>query len=171
MRVWKFAANVDTDALAPGAYMQFGLDVLAKHCLKRLRPEFADQVAKGDVIVAGPGFGIGSSREQAAAVLVKLGVAAVIAPSFGGLFFRNAFNLGLLALVCPRAQEIQDTDSLVLLPEQNHLIRRAELSAENTRAEVKLPLEPTPDFLLNMARVGGLLEVLKQRKQSSPQHA
>ena len=55
---------------------------------------------RGDVIVAGPNFGIGSSREQAAAALVHLGVAAVIAPSFSGLYFRNAFNVGLLLLTC-----------------------------------------------------------------------
>ena len=76
------------------------------HCLEAVRPDFARGVQRGDVIVAGPHFGIGSSREQAASVLVHLGVAAVIAPSFGGLYFRNAFNVGLLLLTCPRAGEI-----------------------------------------------------------------
>ena len=71
-----------------------------------MRPEFAREVRAGDVIVAGPNFGIGSSREQAAAVLVQLGVAAVIAPSFGGLYFRNAFNVGLLLLTCAEAETL-----------------------------------------------------------------
>lgn len=56
--------------------------------------------------------GIGSSREQAAAALVHLGVAAVIAPSYGGLFFRNAFNLGLLLLTCPDAAELAVEEQL-----------------------------------------------------------
>jgi len=99
-RVWKLGADIDTDVLAPGHAMKHGLDVLARHCLESVRPDFVSGVRKGDVIVAGPNFGIGSSREQAAAVLVRLGIVAVIAPSFSGLYFRNAFNLGLLLLTC-----------------------------------------------------------------------
>ena len=111
-RVWRVGADVDTDALAPGHAMKYGMDTIARHCLESLRPEFAADVKLGDVLVAGPNFGIGSSREQAAAVLVHLGVAAVIAPSYGGLFFRNAFNLGLLLLTCPRAERLRSLDHL-----------------------------------------------------------
>ena len=85
-RVWKFGADIDTDALAPGAYMKLGIEGIAPHCLEAVRPEFAGAVRPGAVIAAGPNFGIGSSREQAAAALVHLGVKAVIAPSFSGLF-------------------------------------------------------------------------------------
>jgi 3-isopropylmalate/(R)-2-methylmalate dehydratase small subunit len=102
-RVWRVGADIDTDALAPGAYMKFGIDEIARHCLQRVRPEFAAQARPGDVLVAGPNFGIGSSREQAAAALVRLGIAAVVAPSFNGLYFRNAFNVGLLLLTCAPA--------------------------------------------------------------------
>jgi 3-isopropylmalate/(R)-2-methylmalate dehydratase small subunit len=151
---------VDTDALAPGAYMQFGIEVLAKHCLKRLRPEFCSEVQRGDVIVAGPGFGIGSSREQAAAVLVHLGVAAVIAPSYGGLFFRNAFNLGLLALVCPQADEIQELKS----SKDGHLALNLVPSVGYVEQDgQKILVAPTPEFLLDMVRCGGLLEVLRKK--------
>ncbi len=162
MRIWRFGDNVDTDALAPGAYMQFGVEVLAQHCLKRLRPEFCQEVRRGDVIVAGAGFGIGSSREQAAAVLVHLGVAAVIAPSFGGLFFRNAFNLGLLALVSPQADEIQETGSSKLADTD------LKVSAEEAYVEQdgrKIQVEPIPGFLLDMVRCGGLMEVLRKKMQ------
>jgi 3-isopropylmalate/(R)-2-methylmalate dehydratase small subunit len=79
-RIWPLGDDVDTDALAPGAYMQLGIEGIAPHCLEPV-PAFAARGAPGDVIVAGRNFGIGSSREQAAAVLVHLGVAAVIAPS------------------------------------------------------------------------------------------
>lgn len=162
MRVWRFGANVDTDALAPGAYMQFGVEVLAQHCLQRLRPEFCQAVRPGDVIVAGSGFGIGSSREQAAAVLVHLGVAAVIAPSFGGLFFRNAFNLGLLALISPQADEIQETGS------NKHADNALKVCAQESYVEQggrKIQVEPTPGFLLDMIRCGGLMEVLRKKMQ------
>ena len=112
MRVWRLSADVDTDQLAPGGTMKFGIDITARHCLESLRPEFARTVQRGDVIVAGAHFGIGSSREQAASVLVHLGVAAVIAPSSSGLYFRNAFNVGLLLLTCPRAELIGDGESI-----------------------------------------------------------
>ena len=78
-KIWHLGDDIDTDALAPGAWMQHGVDVIAQHCLENTLPHFARDVRPGDVIVAGPNFGIGSSREQAASVLVHLGVATVIA--------------------------------------------------------------------------------------------
>ena len=152
--VWHLGDDVDTDALAPGAYMQLGIDGIAPHCLESLVLAFAREVRPGDVIVAGRNFGIGSSREQAAAVLVHLGVAAVIAPSFGGLFFRNAFNLGLLLLTCPDAGLLQGQPQLAI---ETSPLR---LMLPDGRA---LACEPVPDFLLAMAQAGGLLPQLRQR--------
>lgn len=153
-RVWRLGADIDTDLLAPGRTMKHGIDIISRHCLEAVRPEFATQVRRGDVIVAGPNFGIGSSREQAAAVLVHLGVAAVVAPSFGGLYFRNAFNLGLLLLVCPRAEEINEGDRVVLDEDAAAVIAAS--------GEV-LPCEPVPAFLMEMVRAGGLLNMLRRR--------
>jgi 3-isopropylmalate/(R)-2-methylmalate dehydratase small subunit len=155
-RVWKLGADVDTDALAPGAYMKNGLDVIAQHCLEALRPDFAAAVRPGDVLVAGPNFGIGSSREQAAGALVHLGVRAVIAPSFSGLFFRNAFNLGLLLLTCPEAEQLHEGDAVTLVPE----------GVQCANGTV-LPCQPIPDFLMDMVHAGGLMNVLKQRSQGT----
>ena len=153
-RVWRLGADVDTDALAPGAWMQHGVDVIAQHCLEALRPNFAGGVQAGDVIVAGPHFGIGSSREQAAAALRHLGVAAVIAPSYSGLFFRNAFNLGLLLLTCPEAETLKDGDSVTLD------VARPSVAAPDGRT---LACEPVPGFLMDMVRAGGLMKQLRQR--------
>ena len=153
-RVWKLGADVDTDALAPGVYMKNGIEVIAQHCLEAVRADFAVGVRAGDVLVAGPNFGIGSSREQAAGVLVHLGVRAVIAPSFSGLFFRNAFNLGLLLLTCPEAERLQDGDAVTLLPEG---VQRND--------GILLACQPVPDFLMNMIHAGGLMNILKQRSQ------
>jgi 3-isopropylmalate/(R)-2-methylmalate dehydratase small subunit len=153
-RVWKFGADIDTDVLAPGAYMKLGIEDIARHCLESVRPEFAHDVKPGDVIVAGPNFGIGSSREQAASALVKLGLAAVIAPSFSGLYFRNAFNVGLLLLTCPQADVLTEGERVTLdLPGMAVL----------TSAQQRLACEPIPDFLLDMVRSGGLLPRLRQR--------
>lgn len=158
-RVWRVGADIDTDALAPGAYMKFGIDEIARHCLQRVRPEFAGQVQPGDVLVAGPNFGIGSSREQAAAALVRLGVAAVIAPSFNGLYFRNAFNVGLLLLTCSEAEILAEGEGITFDPVAGHIGRPGGSPAE-------LHCETVPGFLLDMVQAGGLLNLLKQRQTS-----
>ncbi len=158
-RVWRVGADIDTDALAPGAYMKFGIDEIARHCLQRVRPDFAGQVQPGDVLVAGPNFGIGSSREQAAAALVRLGVAAVIAPSFNGLYFRNAFNVGLLLLTCPDADTLAEGDRICVDPAAGRIVR-----VEAGAHAAALHCETVPAFLLEMVRAGGLLNLLKQRQ-------
>ena len=159
MRTWKLPGDVDTDQLAPGHTMKHGLDVVARHCLETVRPEFAAEVRRGDVVVAGPGFGIGSSREQAASVLVHLGVAAVIAPAYAGLFFRNAFNVGLLLLTCAEALAIEDGESIAFDARAGCLTRAG--------GQV-LVCAPIPGFLLDMVEAGGLLPQLKRHLALEP---
>ena len=155
-RVWKFGPDIDTDALAPGAYMKLGIEGIAPHCLEAVRPEFAGEVQPGAVIAAGPNFGIGSSREQAVAALVHLGVKAVIAPSFSGLFFRNAFNLGLLLLSTPDAEQLAEAEQ-VELDLQTLTLRRP--------TGQQLVCQPIPGFLLDMVAAGGLMNQLRQRQR------
>lgn len=154
-RAWVFGDDVDTDALAPGAYMKGPIEVLAAHCLESLDPRFAAQVAPGDVVVGGRNFGLGSSREQAAQALLQLGVAAVVAESFAGLFYRNALNLGLTALVCPEARQIRPGDRL-----------RVDAAAgridDLTTARV-LTCEAIPGFLVEMLSDGGLVPHLEKK--------
>ena len=154
-RVWKFGPEIDTDALAPGAYMKLGIEGIAPHCLEAVRPEFAAQVQPGAVIAAGPNFGIGSSREQAVAALVHLGVKAVIAPSFSGLFFRNAFNLGLLLLTTSDAEQLEEAEQIEL-DLQTLTLRRP--------SGQQLVCQPIPGFLLDMVAAGGLMNQLRQRQ-------
>ncbi|RZL87357.1 MAG: 3-isopropylmalate dehydratase [Variovorax sp.] len=161
-RVWRLGADIDTDALAPGHAMQHGIETIARHCLEAVRPEFASRVRPGDVIAAGPNFGIGSSREQAAAVLVHLGLAAVIAPSYSGLYFRNAFNLGLLLLTCAQAETLEE-GAVVSLDVQAPAV----IAPDGAR----LTCEPVPAFLMDMVRAGGLLNQLRQRAGKEPPHA
>jgi 3-isopropylmalate/(R)-2-methylmalate dehydratase small subunit len=153
-RIWHLGADIDTDVLAPGHAMKYGIEVIAKHCLESVLPQFASEVKKGDVIVAGPNFGIGSSREQAAQVLVQLGISAVIAPSYSGLYFRNAFNVGLLLLTCPQAEVLQKQELLTLSFKGLQVV---------LPDKTALDCELIPDFLLQMVQAGGLLPSLKQR--------
>ena len=154
MKTWRLPPDIDTDQLAPGATMKHGIEVTARHCLETVRPDFAANARPRDVIVAGAHFGIGSSREQAASVLVHLGIAAVIAPSYSGLYFRNAFNVGLLLLTCAEAESIAEGEAIAFDARAGTV----------TRADGRvLACDPIPGFLIEMVDAGGLLPQLKQR--------
>ena len=157
-RVWTFGDYVDTDALAPGIHMKSPLDELARHCLESVDPGFAESVRPGDVICAGAGFGAGSSREQAAQVLVFLGVAAVLASSFGTIFYRNAINHGLPALVCGEAFRIP-AGHRVSLDAAAGAVRDLDAAAD-------YPCAPMPEHMLAMLADGGLVPHLEKRFRS-----
>jgi 3-isopropylmalate/(R)-2-methylmalate dehydratase small subunit len=156
-RVWVFGDSVDTDQLAPGAYMKFGIDVIAAHCMEGQLPEFAAAAKPGDIAIAGRNFGCGSSREQAVAALKHLGIAAVIAQSFAGLFYRNTVNLGLLALRADDALTLADDAISAVDP------RRGEILSRSGR----VACDPVPEFLLDIIAAGGLLPHLKLRAMHS----
>lgn len=154
-RIFLFGDDIDTDQLAPGQYMRGGISEIAAHCLEGARPDFAQEMRPGDIVVAGRNFGMGSSREQAAEALRHLGVAAVIARSFAGIFYRNAINLGLPVLtfagepgaVLDGARATLDLDAGRMILEGGPTIA----------------LEPLPDNLKAMLADGGLVPHLKKR--------
>ena len=136
-------------------------DLLIKN-VRVVRPH-GNVVHESDIAIAGGKFvkvAPGIDATQAKTVidgkgrLAFLGVAAVIAPSYGGLFFRNAFNVGLLLLTCPQAELLQENEHVTL-----DLIGLQLISP----AHSGLSIEPVPDFLIAMVQAGGLLNQLKQR--------
>lgn len=114
-RSWKFGDNISTDEISPGRYvgLRSNLPELAKHTLEDARKEFPVSVKEGDFVVAGRNFGMGSSREQAPLVIKMCGVRAILAQSFARIFYRNAINIGLPAVVCDTTK-IDEGDSLEL---------------------------------------------------------
>ena len=156
-RAWKLGDNLDTDVLAPGKYMKCAIEEIATHCLESVVPEFAATVKPGDVVVGGRNFGIGSSREQAPQALKLLGVAAVIAESYAGLFYRNALNLGLAVVVSRDVARIADGDRVSVDPE------RGTITVENASGTQQLACEAVPAFLMEMVRAGGLVPHLERK--------
>lgn len=154
-RAFVFGNDIDTDVLAPGRYMKGPIEELAQHCLEAVDPGFARDVRPGDVVVAGRNFGMGSSREQAAQALKVLGIAAVVAKSFGGIFYRNALNLGLPVVVCAETNSIMSGDRLN--------IDLAGGTIVNETGGRTLSSEPLPQFLLDMLADGGLVPHLEKR--------
>src|SRR5260221_14235322 len=159
MKAWVFGDNVDTDAIAPGRYLKFEIGEIARHSMENVDPSFASSVRKGDIVIGGRNFGAGSSREQAPEALKHLGIAALVAESFAGLFYRNAINLGLPALVCPEAKRIRPGDDIELDPTTGKLRNR-------TTGE-ELRCEPIPGFLMQLIRDGALVPPLEKRLRTT----
>lgn len=111
---WRFGSDIDTDVIIPSDYMRKPPEEYANHAMEPVAPDFAENVEEGDVIVAETHFGIGSSREQAAIALKICGIRAIVAESFGRIFYRNAINQGLLAVTADMKviQSIEDRDEL-----------------------------------------------------------
>lgn len=154
-RAFVFGDNIDTDVLAPGRWMKLAPEALAAHCLEDVDPGFAARVKPGDIVVAGGNFGLGSSREQAAVSLKLLGVSAILATSFARIFYRNAINLGLPALVFPDAGSVAQGDELVV----DAVAGRVENRTRKTVSAVT----PMPAHLVAMMADGGLIAHLKLR--------
>jgi methanogen homoaconitase small subunit len=92
--------DIDTDLVIAGRYLRTkDHSIWVEHVFEDLDPSLAP-LLDGSVIVAGKNFGCGSSREQAAIAIREAGVAAVVAPSFARIFFRNAINVGLPLIEC-----------------------------------------------------------------------
>ena len=153
-KAFVFGDRIDTDVLAPGPYMREPLSVLASHCLEAVDPDFARQVRPGDIVVGGESFGIGSSREQAVQALAELGVGAIVAKSFARIFYRNALNLGVPALVCSGLEAARG-DDLEVRPAEGRII--------NHSSGREFSCEKIPPELLDIVAGGGLMPWLERR--------
>ena len=153
-KAFVFGDNIDTDLLAPGPYMRESAEVLASHCLEAIDPDFAREVKRGDIVVGGHSFGIGSSREQAVQSLVVLGVGAIVATSFARIFYRNALNFGLPALTCPDLQADRG-DELEVRPVEGVVI--------NHTSGKQYTCEKIPPELMDIVSVGGMMPWLARR--------
>lgn len=154
-RAFVFGDDINTDVMAPGLYFKAPMEEMARHCLEAVDPGFAGQVRPGDIVVAGRNFGVGSAREQAAMALTHLGVGAVLAVSFGRIFYRNALNFGLPALVFPQAGLIHPGELLAVDPVSGRIERQATGDG--------WVVQGLPAHLMEMVGAGGLMPWLKLR--------
>lgn len=148
-KVWKFRDSIDTDVIIAGRYLRtFSLDELASHVMEAEDPKFAEEVDKGDIIVAGWNFGCGSSREQAPVALKHAGVSAIIAKSFARIFYRNAINVGLPVITADVEAVKGDIMSVDL---EKGII-------ENMSTGKKFKIKPFDPFMLDILTNGGLVK-------------
>ena len=152
-KVFKYGDNVNTDVIIPARYLNdSSAENLRAHAMEDIDADFARKVQKGDFVVGGHNFGSGSSREHAPLALKARGVSAGIAKSFARIFFRNAVNIGLLALEMPEAaDEISENDILTL---SNDIL------TDKTTGK-SYPLPPMDEYVKNILAKGGLMEAMK----------
>ena len=154
MRAWKFGDDINTDVITPGRYtVTLDKSRLGEVAFIEYRPEFANEVKQGDIVVAGRNFGCGSSREHSPVALKAAGVGAVVAKSFARIFFRNSINIGLPILICADTDMIDDGDEL-------ELDIRTGLIRDVTKGK-EIQGEPLPDFIMKIVLQGGLVPFLR----------
>ncbi len=153
-KVHKFGKDINTDDIIAAKYLvSTDEKELGRHCMENIAPEFSSKVNKGDIIVAGKNFGCGSSREHAPRALKGCGIAAVIARSFAGIFFRNSINVGLPFLQLDEIEKINDGDLLE--------IDLAGGIIKNLSTSQAYKTEPFPEFLQEIIEKGGLMRWMK----------
>lgn len=154
-KIWKFGNDIDTDTIIPGKRGTIpDRNEMKKYAFELLKREFGSTVQPGDILVAGTNFGCGSSREQAATVLSYNGVRCIIAKSFARIFFRNAFNSGILLLTCDQIQDVCEGGDIVTV----------DVDAQTVSVNGKtFKVGAVPENLYNIVANGGLIEDTKKR--------
>ncbi|MBI4288155.1 MAG: 3-isopropylmalate dehydratase small subunit [Chloroflexi bacterium] len=156
----KYGANVDTDAIIPARYLNVSdAATLARHCMEDIDPEFVKRAKPGDIVVAGPNFGSGSSREHAPVAIKASGVSCVIAESFARIFYRNAINIGLPILECPEAaRDTRAGDTLDVELETGKI--------KNVSRGRTYQAQPFPAFMMELIAAGGLVAYTRRRLEA-----
>ncbi|HVP35698.1 MAG TPA: 3-isopropylmalate dehydratase small subunit [Terriglobales bacterium] len=154
-KVFKFGDDISTDLIAPGRYfhLRSNLPEMAKHVLEDADTTFASKVQKGDFVVGGENFGLGSSREHAPTIIKLAGVSAVLAKSFARIFYRNSINVGLPALIC-------DTDKITAGDELEVDLEKGQI--KDLTNGVTLTFAPLPKAMIRILNDGGLIDHIQK---------
>jgi 3-isopropylmalate/(R)-2-methylmalate dehydratase small subunit len=122
--------------------------------MEDIDPDFSKKIVPGDtILVAGKNFGMGSSREQAPLVIKGAGLVAVLAESFARIFFRNAFNVGLL-LIETDTSKIEANDRLEIDLDKGKVV--------NLTKDLQLNIKPLPGFMQEFLKEGGVVNYINK---------
>ena len=156
-KAFVYGANIDTDQIYPGRFLDLTEpDQIGKHALEGADPNFVKEVQPGDLIVASTNFGCGSSREHAAITLKSAGVGAILADSFGRIFYRNVINLGVPLIVCPGISKIVKRGDVL-----NVDMTTGKVVNETTGASAEA--QPLSEYVLNILESGVIKPMIKKQ--------
>lgn len=153
----KVGDHIDTDAIIPARFLvTTDTKVLGENCMEGLSPGWVSRVKSGDIMVGGRNFGCGSSREHAPLAILGAGMPVVVAHSFARIFYRNAFNMGLMLMeVGDDIAALNDGDRLEI-DSTSGIIRNV-----TTGASLQCP--PLPDSMAELVSKGGLVAYVKDK--------
>lgn len=154
-RTWTCADNVNTDLILPNRAFYLTPQEQTKFVFSANRPGWSELVEKGDILIGGRNFGMGSSR-PAARSLRNLGLACLVAESINGLFFRNCVNFAFPAMECPGVAAAFEEGDIAEVS-----FERATVT--NTRTGVSLSGRAVPTELRAIVAAGGLFPLLEQQ--------
>ena len=156
-KVHKFGDNVDTDVIIPARYLNKSDEAwLASHCMEDIDKDFVNKVQPGDIMVAKANFGCGSSREHAPIAIKASGISCVIASTFARIFYRNAINIGLPAIVCKDLPDNVATGDTMEL----HMSDGTAVANGKTYTCTKLP-----EYMQGILNQGGLIASLNKEEK------
>jgi len=155
--VYKLGDDIGTDMILAGRYLMLtGDEELAEHCFEGHVKDWREKVKRGDVLVGGENFGCDSSREHAPVALKGSGIAAVIAESFGRIFYRNSIAVGLPVILAPGiTKKVEEGDVLEIDVDHGKVT--------NTRTKEVIRFDPFPDFIQAYLNEGGLAKYVRNR--------
>jgi len=159
-RVFKYGNNVDTDVIIPARYLNITNETeLASHCMEDIDGKFVKEVKPGDIMVAEKNFGCGSSREHAPLVIKLSGINCIIAETFARIFYRNAVNIGLPILECPKAaKDIENGDQI-------EVDLKSGTITNITKGRI-YQAESFPEFMQDIIEAEGLINYIKGKAGS-----
>ena len=156
-KAFVYGANIDTDQIYPGRFLDLtDPDQVAKHAMEGADPNFVKEVQPGDLIVASTNFGCGSSREHAAVTLKTAGVGAILADSFGRIFYRNVIYLGVPLIVCPGISKIVKRGDVLTVD-----MTTGKVVNETTGASAQA--QPLSEYVMNILESGGIKPMIKKQ--------
>ena len=160
-KVHKVGDHIDTDAIIPARFLvTTDIKTLGASCMEGLEPGWIHRVKEGDILVAGRNFGCGSSREHAPLALLGAGIRAVVAHSFARIFYRNAFNMGLLLLeIGKNIEMIHDGDMLEIDTERGVIIDKT------MGSEFSVP--PLSSMMQTLIDKGGMVNYVREQLQKT----
>jgi len=156
-RAFLFGKNIDTDSIFPGKYLvEFDPTKLAQHAMEGIDPTFFSKIRNGDVIVAGPNFGCGSAREQAAMTLKYAGISAIVADSFARAFYRNAINNALPVITIPGISAEVSEGDIMEVDIKNGIVT-------DVTKKLTWRTKPAPRFVMEIIDSGGAISYYREK--------
>ena len=150
-------SDIDTDMIFHNAYLAITeLEKMGQYAFGNLEgwQDFAKKAKPGDIIIAGANFGAGSSRQQAVDCFRALGISALIAESFGAIYFRNAVNSGFPVIIAKNIMQtgVESGETISVNFETGEIINVA-------KNELLLKAKPFSQVQLDIYQAGSLFDV------------